>query len=33
MKKKGYQVEKIQPVEMFPFTNHLETVVSLKRVK
>ncbi len=33
MKKVGYQVEKIQPVEMFPFTNHLETVVSLKRVK
>ena len=32
MRKKGYQVEKIQPVEMFPFTNHLETVVSLKRV-
>ena len=31
MKKKGYQVEKIQPVEMFPFTNHLETVVALTR--
>ena len=31
MKKKGYRVEKIQPVEMFPFTNHLETVVSLKK--
>ena len=29
MKKKGYQVEKIQPVEMFPFTNHLETVCLL----
>ena len=29
MKKKGYQIEKIQPVEMFPFTSHLETVVAM----
>jgi 23S rRNA (uracil1939-C5)-methyltransferase len=27
--KKGYRVEKIQPVEMFPFTEHVETVVLL----
>lgn len=26
---KSYKVEKIQPVDMFPFTNHVETVVSL----
>lgn len=25
--KKGYQVKKIQPVEMFAFTEHVETVV------
>ena len=31
MKKKGYQIEKIQPVEMFPFTSHLETVVAMTR--
>ena len=29
--KKGYQVKKIQPVEMFAFTEHLETVVLLSR--
>ncbi len=26
-----YQVEQIQPYDMFPFTEHVETVVSLKR--
>ena len=29
--KKGYKVEKIQPVEMFCFTRHVETVVLLTR--
>ncbi len=29
--KRGYRVKKIQPVDMFPFTNHIETVVSLAR--
>lgn len=28
---KGYQVEKIQPVDMFPYTEHIENVVSLLR--
>lgn len=28
--KKGYQVEKIQPVDMFPQTYHIENIVSLK---
>ena len=27
--KNGYKVEKIQPVDMFPHTNHVECVVSL----
>ncbi len=27
--KNGYKVKKIQPVDMFPFTNHVETVVLL----
>lgn len=27
--RKGYRVEKIQPVDMFPFTEHVETVVLL----
>lgn len=27
--KGGYQVKKIQPMDMFPFTNHVETVVML----
>lgn len=31
--KKGYKVEKIQPVDMFPVTNHVETVVLLSRTK
>ena len=31
--KKGYQVKKIQPVEMFAFTEHVETVVMLSHKK
>lgn len=31
--KRGYKVEKIQPVDMFPHTNHVETVVQLVRKK
>lgn len=27
-----YQVEKIQPVDMFPYTEHVETVVSLSKI-
>ena len=27
----GYEVKKIQPVDMFPFTNHVETLVALHR--
>ena len=30
--KNGYKVKKIQPVDMFPFTAHVETVVLLERV-
>ena len=30
--KKGYKVEKIQPVDMFPHTSHVETVVLMSRV-
>lgn len=30
--KRGYKVEKIQPVDMFPHTNHVETVVSLRKI-
>ena len=29
--KKGYKTKKIQPVDMFPHTNHVETVVLLSR--
>ena len=29
--KHGYQVKKIQPVDMFPFCDHCETVVLLER--
>ena len=29
--KNGYRVEKIQPVDMFPWTRHVETVVLLQR--
>ena len=31
--KKGYAVKRIQPVDMFPFTEHCETVCQLVRVK
>lgn len=31
--KKGYQVKNIQPVDMFPFTTHVETVVLLSQRK
>ncbi|MBQ7121283.1 MAG: 23S rRNA (uracil(1939)-C(5))-methyltransferase RlmD [Clostridia bacterium] len=30
--KKGYKVQKICPVDMFPHTNHIETVVSLVKL-
>ena len=29
--KNGYKVKKIQPVDMFPYTEHCEVVVSLTR--
>jgi 23S rRNA (uracil1939-C5)-methyltransferase len=29
--KSGYKVKKIQPVDMFPYTNHVESVVCLTR--
>ena len=29
--KKGYEVKKIQPVDMFPFTHHCESVCLLRR--
>ena len=29
--KKGWKVERIQPVEMFPYTKHIETVVQLSK--
>lgn len=29
--KRGYSVKKIQPVDMFPFTNHVETVCLIER--
>ena len=31
MVKHGWEVKKIQPVEMFPFTGHVETVCLLTR--
>ncbi len=31
--KNGYKVKKIQPVDMFPYTSHVETVVSLEYIK
>jgi 23S rRNA (uracil1939-C5)-methyltransferase len=30
---RGYLVQKIQPVDMFPHTDHVETVVLMSRVK
>ena len=32
LKKAGYKIEKIQPFDLFPFTTHVETVVSLTLV-
>ena len=29
---KKYRLEKVQPVDMFPFTGHVETVVLLSKV-
>ena len=29
----GYRVKKIQPVDLFPFTEHVESVVCLSREK
>lgn len=29
----GYQVQRVQPVDMFPWTGHVETVVLMSRVK
>ena len=29
----GYHVQEIQPVDMFPHTNHVETVCALSRIK
>ena len=31
--KHGYQVKRIQPVDMFPMTEHVETVVLLTRIQ
>ena len=31
LSKNGYKVKKIQPVDMFPHTDHVECVVLLKR--
>ena len=33
LSKRGYRVQKIQPVDMFPHTNHVETVVLLSQQK
>jgi 23S rRNA (uracil1939-C5)-methyltransferase len=33
LKKGGYKAKRIRPVDMFPFTNHLETVVLLEKTK
>ena len=30
---RGYVIQKLQPVDMFPFTSHVETVVLMSRVK
>ena len=29
--KHGYRIDKVQPIDMFPYTNHVETVVLLSR--
>ena len=31
--KNGYKAEKIQPVDMFPYTKHIEVVVQLTKEK
>ena len=31
LKERGYEIRQIQPVDMFPFTSHVETVVQLSR--
>ncbi len=31
LRKGGYKVEKIQPVDMFPFTEHIETIICLEK--
>lgn len=33
IKEAGYKVEMVQPVDMFPFTTHVECCVSLKKIK
>ncbi len=33
LSEKGYQVEEVQPVDMFPMTSHVETVVQLSQLK
>jgi len=32
-RQKGYEVQKVQPLDLFPQTHHVETVVSLERLK
>ncbi len=32
-RKSGYRVREITPVDMFPFTGHIETIVALSRIK
>ena len=33
LNEKGFRLEKVQPVDMFPHTNHVETVVLMSKVK
>lgn len=30
---KGYKIDSIQPVDMFPFTDHIETIVSMSKLR